>query len=125
MLRFGKFLRKIEIEIVVARDSFQSEAVHDKFSRGFVERSAVIFVGSEFAKVNGLKEGQIVSVAAGERSVKLKVVVSKVVKTKAIIPNSIYASYLTNFNSFKRFTATIEVGDGRQTNPLEILNLLK
>jgi formylmethanofuran dehydrogenase subunit D len=123
MLRFGKFIRKIETEVVVARDSFQAE-VRAKFSSDFVEKSAVLFVSSEFAKTNGLEEGQIVNVAVGEKAVKLKVAISEAA-TKATIPNSIYANHLANFDSFKRFKASIEIVDGKQTHPSEILDLIK
>jgi len=127
MLRFGKFIRKIEAEIVVARNALQAEAADaGKFSDDFVEKSAVLYVSENFAKNTGLKEGQIVRVSSGERSVKLKVAISDIApENGAVMPNSIYSSHLSDFSSFKRFKATIEIEDGKQTTPDEILNPIR
>jgi hypothetical protein len=42
-----------------------------------------------------------------------------------MMPNSIYANYLTDFDSFKRFRVTIEIADGNVTTPSEIIELIK
>ncbi len=127
MLRFGKFLRKIEVEVVVARNALQAEAADaGKFSDDFVDKSAVLYISENFAKNTGLKEGQIVRVSNGERSVKLKVAISDIApENGAVMPNSIYSSYLSDFSSFKRFKAIIEIEDGKQTTPDEILDLIE
>lgn len=127
MLRFGKFIRKIEAEIVVARNALQADAADaGKFSDDFVEKSAVLYISEDFAKNTGLKEGQIVRVTNGERSVKLKVAISDTApENGAVMPNSIYSSYLSDFSSFKRFKATVEIEDGKQTTPDEILDFIR
>ncbi len=122
-LEFSKFLKKVSVEVVVGRWSFQVEAMdRGKFSDEFVEKSAVIYLNEEFAKSDGFKEGDVVKLTAGNRSVNLRVLFSDVApENGAFMPNSIYTSYLTDFSNFKRFKATIEPSDGRVTKPQEIM----
>lgn len=122
-LQFSKFLKKVSVEIVVGRLSYQVEAMDKgKFSDEFVEKSAVIYFTEEFAKNNGFKEGDVVKVTAKGRSVNLKVMISDTApKDGAFMPNSIYSSYLTDFESFKKFKATVEPAEGSVTKPEEIM----
>ncbi len=122
-LEFSRFLKKVSVEVVVGRWSFQVEAMdRGKFSDEFVEKSAVIYFNEEFAKSNGFREGDVVKLTAGSRSVNLRVLFSDVApENGAFMPNSIYTSYLTDFSNFKRFKATIEPSDGRVTKPQEIM----
>ena len=126
-LKFAKFIRKIEAEVVVARDSFQVEAAdRGKLSEEFVEKSAVLYVTEEFGRRNALREGEIVKVTRGGRSVNLRVVYSDTAPSEgAMMPNSIYANYLADFDSFKRFRVSIEIADGDVTAPSEIIELIK
>ena len=126
-LQFAKYLRKLEIDVVVARISFQSEGVDKgKLSKEYVEKSAVIYVDENFAKKNGLKEGGVVKVTANGKSVKLRVAYTDTApENGAVIPNSIYASFLTNFENFKKFKATIELSEGEVTKPEEIISIIK
>ena len=124
-LQFAKFLKKITVEVVVGRWSFQVEAMDKgKFTDEFVNKSAVIYFTEEFAKSNGLKEGEVVRVTAGGKSVNLRVGISDVAPSDgAFMPNSIYSSYLTDFDSFKRFQASIEPASGESvTKPEEIMH---
>ncbi|AKG91547.1 formylmethanofuran dehydrogenase, subunit D [Geoglobus ahangari] len=126
-LQFSKFLKKITVEVVVARSSFQVEAMDKgKFTDEYVEKSAVIYFTEEFAKSNGLKEGDVVRVTRAGRSVNVKVAISDVAPSSgAFMPNSIYTSYLTDFDSFKRFEASIEpVSGGSVTKPEEIMQIV-
>ena len=123
-LQFSKFLKKITVEVVVGRWSFQVEAVDKgKFTEEFVEKSAVIYFTEDFAKSNGLKEGDVVRVTSRGRSVNLRVGISDVAPSGgAFMPNSIYTSYLTDFDGFKRFSATVEPVSGEGvTRPEEIM----
>ncbi|MBE8540524.1 molybdopterin dinucleotide binding domain-containing protein [Geoglobus acetivorans] len=122
-LQFSKFLKKVSVEVVVGRLSYQVEAMDKgKFSEEFVEKSAVIYFTDDFAKKNGFKEGDIVKVTAKGRSVNLKVLISDTAPDDgAFMPNSIYSSYLTDFDDFKRFQATIEPVEGSVTKPEEIM----
>ncbi len=122
-LEFSKFLKKLSVEVVVGRWSFQVEAADSgKFSDEFVEKSAVIYITEEFGKANGFREGDIVRISAGNKSVNLKVMFSDIApENGSFMPNSIYTSYLTDFNNFKRFKATMEPSDGSVTKPDEIM----
>ena len=126
-LQFAKYLKKLEVEVVVARISFQSEGVDKgKFSEDYVKSSAVIYVDEEFAKKNGLKEGSVVKITSNGKSVKLKLLYTDAApENGAVIPNSIYASYLTDFENFKKFKATVELADGEVTKPDEIITIIK
>jgi len=122
-LEFAKFLKKVSVDVVVGRWSFQVEAMDKgKFTEEFVEKSAVIYLNESFAKKNGFKDGDVVKVSASNRSVNLRLRISDTAPEEgAFMPNSIYASYLTDLNSFKRFKASIEPSDGYVTKPEEII----
>ena len=128
-LQFVKYLKKFEIDVVVARIGYQSEEVEKgKLSDEYVKTSAVIYIDEEFAKRNGIKENSIVKITAKHtnKSVKLRVLYSDVTpEAGAVIPNSIYSSYLTDFENFKKFKASIEIADGEVTKPEEIISLIK
>jgi len=122
-LQFAKFLRKITATVVVGRSSFQVEAADKgKFSEEFVEKSAVAYMKEEFAKKNGFKEGDVVRLTRNGRSVNLRVAIADYAPDDGVfIPNSIYASYLADFDGFKRFEASLEPADGDVTKPEEII----
>ncbi len=122
-LEFSRFLKKVSVEVVVGRWSFQVEAMdRGKFSDEFTEKSAVLYLNEEFGKSNGFREGDIVRLTSGNKSVNLKVLFSDIApENGAFMPNSIYTSYLTDFSSFKRFRATIEPSNDRITKPEEIM----
>ncbi len=122
-LEFSKFLKKLSVEVVVGRWSFQVEAMdRGKFSDEFIERSAVIYLTEEFGKANGFKEGDVVRVSSGNKSVNLKIMFTDVApENGAFMPNSIYTSYLSDFSNFKRFNATLEPTDDDVTKPEEIM----
>ncbi len=122
-LQFAKFLKKVTVEAVIGRLSFQVEAADKgKFSDEFVEKSAVAYMTEEFAKKNGFKEGDIIKVTAKNRSVNLKVAIADFSPDNGIfIPNSIYSSYLADFENFKRVKVTIEPSDNDVTKPQEII----
>jgi|Deesub1362A_J573_1020465.scaffolds.fasta_scaffold01045_2 formylmethanofuran dehydrogenase subunit D len=121
MLKFGKFLKKIETEVIIARNVFHTE----KFEKNrFDKELAVIFVNEEFAKLNGFKEGQIIRVSTKDRAVNLKIKINDDAY-KPTIPNSIYSNFLTDFDSFKKFKAILEFTDLPPTEPAEIIDLVK
>ena len=117
MLRFTKFLKKVELKLVTFRDGFQVEvAKKDKFSDDFVDRSAVIFIHPETARTFGFKDEQIVKVSANERSINVRLRVSEIApKDGALMPKSLYTSYLSSDK------VLIEVADGVITKPEEII----
>jgi len=118
MMRFSKFL-KVEADIVVARHALVMDETKSK-------AEPVIFLHPEFAKRSGVNEGDVVEVEANGRIVKLKVKLSdKAPESGGVIPNGIYASYLTNFDGFKRFKASIEVAEGEPTSVEELLGKIK
>ncbi len=125
-LQFSKYL-KIEVEVVVARNSFQAEAVDKgKMSKKFVEKSAVVFMNEDFARRNGFKEGDIVRLSRRGRSINVKVFICETSPRDGVMmPNSIYSSYLADFDNFKRFRAYIELSDGDVTKPDEIIDQIK
>lgn len=122
-LQFAKFLKKITVEVVVGRSSFQVESADKgKFSEEFIEKSAVVYMREDFAKKNGFKEGDVVKLTRENRSVNLRVRLADFAPKEGVfIPNSIYASYLSDFDCFKRFKASLEPADGGVTKPEEII----
>jgi len=123
MLKFGKFLRKIETEVIIARNVFHTEKFEEnKFDQD--DNIAVIFINEEFAKSNGFKEGQTVRISTADRGVNLKIKINDDAD-KPTIPNGIYSNFLINFDSFKKFKATLEITDLPPTRPAEIINLVK
>ena len=122
MMRFTRFL-KVEVDVVVARNAFIPD---NKSSEEYLENIAIAFMQEEFAKANGFKENDVVKITSKGRSVNLKVKISDIAPEKGIlIPNGIYASYLTSFDGFKRFKAEVELADGEITKPEEIIEKLK
>uniref|UniRef100_A0A7C3UK33 Formylmethanofuran dehydrogenase n=2 Tax=Geoglobus ahangari TaxID=113653 RepID=A0A7C3UK33_9EURY len=122
-LQLAKFLKKMTVDVVVGRSSFQAEAAdRGKFSEDFIEKSAVVYMKEDFAKINGFKEGDIVKLTRKGKSINLRVAIADFAPNEGIfIPNSIYASYLSDFDSFKRFKASLEPADGDVTKPEEII----
>jgi len=118
MMRFSKFL-KVEAEIIVARHALVMDETKSK-------AEPVIFLHPEFARKSGVKEGDVVEVEASGRVVKLRAKISeRAPENGGLIPNGIYASYLTNFDSFKRFRASIELSEGEPTGVEELLVKIK
>ncbi len=98
MLNFGKFL-KMEARVVVARDVLNEE-------------KAVALVSKDFAERVSLKNGQPLKISRNKNSVTFRAVISEFAEgTDIVIPAGFYASQLADFNAFKQFTASIEVGD--------------
>ena len=122
-LQFSKFLKKITVNVVVGRSSFQVEAADKgKFSDEFVKKSAVVYMKEDFARRNGFKEGDIVRLTREGKSINLRVAIADYAPNEGVfIPNSIYASYLSDFDCFKRFKASLEPADGDVTKPEEII----
>ena len=117
MLRFAKFLKKVELRLVTFRDGFQIEVARkDKFSDVFIDRSAVVIIHPTTAKTFGFKDGQIVRVSANGRSVNVRLKISEVApKDGALMPKSIYSSYVYSDR------VLIEPSDGDLTKPDDIL----
>ncbi len=117
MMRFTKFL-KVEAEIVVARQTLISDETKSKVE-------PVIFLHPDFAKRSGINEGDVVEVERAGRSVKLKVkFLKEAPENGGVIPNGIFASYLADFDNFKRFKATVELAEGNPTSVEDILTKL-
>lgn len=120
MLRFAKFLKKVELRLVTFRDGFQVEvAKKGKFSDDFVDRSAVVIIHPETAKTFGFKDGQIVKVSANKRSINVRLKVSEIApRDGALMPKSLYTSYLCSD------IVSIEPADGVPTRPEEVIRRL-
>lgn len=121
MPKFGKFIQKAETEVVVARNLFHTEKV--EFNKGEDSESPVIFVNSQFAKKNGLKEGQTLKLSTEGKTLNMLIKISEDAG-KPTIPNGIYSSYLVGFNSYKRFHAKFEVTDSPPTPLSQIMESL-
>ncbi len=114
MIRISRFL-KVEAKIVVARYAFEHEETKSA-------AKAVILLHPNFAKRAGVKEGDVVEVERKGRKLKMRVKLSEnAPEGGGIIPNGIFASYLADFDSYKAFTATIELSEGSETTVEEIL----
>lgn len=112
MIRIGKFL-KLEAFFVVARYSWE-------------QKSAVVFLHPEFAKKAGIKNGDVVLISRGERSLKFRVkLLETAPENGGIIPNSIFASYLTDFRSFKKFRAYVEIAEGEESKVEDIIRMME
>lgn len=121
MPKFGKFIQKSETEVVVARNLFHMEKV--EFDKGEGSELPVIYVNSQFAKKNGLNEGQTLKLTAGGKTLNMRIEISEDAG-KPTIPNGVYSSYLVGFNSYKRFLASFEVTDSPPTPSSQIMELL-
>ena len=120
-MKFGKFIRKLTVEVVVARNAHQGETAENKLSDEFVERSAVLYLHPEFAKEMGFKEGDIVELEADERTLRVKVAYSDTAPEKGgLMPNSIFSNYFIGENK-KRFEASVSPSKGGVTRVEEIL----
>ncbi|HID42948.1 MAG TPA: hypothetical protein EYP30_04090 [Archaeoglobaceae archaeon] len=114
----------MEAEVVIARNVFHTEEMETKkFEEDLSENLAVIYLSSEFAEKNGFTEDQVLRVTASERAVNLRVKISDDAG-KPTIPNCIYSSFLTDFNSFKKLKVYLEVTELPPTRAEEIINLL-
>ncbi len=93
MLRFAKYLKRVELKLITYRDGFQVAAARkDKFSEEFVERSAIVVIHPNTAKTFGFKDGQIVRVSANGRSVNLRLRVDEIAPENcALMPKSVYS----------------------------------
>uniref|UniRef100_A0A7J2TLE3 Molybdopterin dinucleotide-binding domain-containing protein n=1 Tax=Archaeoglobus fulgidus TaxID=2234 RepID=A0A7J2TLE3_ARCFL len=110
MFRLTKLL-KFEAFIVVARHSEQEKAV--------------IYLNPEFAKKTGIKEGDVVSVTKDERKVNFRVkILDTAPENGGLIPNSIFASYLTDFENFKSFKAYLEIAEGEESKAEDIIKII-
>jgi formylmethanofuran dehydrogenase subunit D len=119
MLRFAKFLKRVRVRLITARDAFQIESANaDKFDELFVERSAVIFLHPDVAKTYGFEDRQIVRVTAKDRSLNLKLRISETApKDGALMPKSIYSNYLSSEE------VTIEQAEGEVTTISELIQM--
>ncbi|MCS7118594.1 MAG: hypothetical protein RMH75_00805 [Archaeoglobaceae archaeon] len=105
-------LMKFEAFIVVARISWE-------------QKKAIIYLNPEFAKKNGIREGDVVSVIKGERKANFRVkFLDTAPENGGMIPNSIYTSYLLDFNTFKNFRAYIEIVEEEESKPEEIVDII-
>jgi anaerobic selenocysteine-containing dehydrogenase len=117
MMRFTRFL-KVEAEVVVARHALVTDEIK-------VGAEAVIFLHPEFAKRSGIREGDVVEVERQGRAVKLRAKLSETApENGGMIPNGIYASYLTDLDNFKRLKVSMELTEGEPTGVEEILGRL-
>ncbi|MEM0350516.1 MAG: hypothetical protein QXR27_04510 [Archaeoglobaceae archaeon] len=111
MLRLTKLI-KFEAFIVVARMPWK-------------EKGAVIYLNPEFAKKCGIKEGDVVLITRGERSLKFRVkFLETAPENGGVIPNSIFSSYLLDFETFKNFNAYIEITEGEESKAEEIIKII-
>ncbi len=117
MLRFAKFLKRLEIELITYRDGFQaSVSERNKFDEDFVEKSALIIIHPNTAKAFGLRDGQTVKVSVGDRYLNLRLKVDEIApENKALMPKSIYSCYLDSSK------VTIEPTDDGVTTQDELL----
>ena len=114
MMRFTRFL-KVEAEIVVARHTLVSDETKSK-------TEAIIFLHPEFAKRSGVNENDVVEIERAGKSVRLRVkLLEEAPQNGGVIPNGIFASYLADFQNFKRFKASMEIAEGEVTSVEEIL----
>jgi len=96
MLDFSRFIR-VEAKVIVARDILN-------------ENKGVALVSKEFAGKFGIKEGQTVKLTRNGRTVKLVAKPSEFAEgVDVVIPNDFFASQLVDFDSFKQFTASVEL----------------
>ncbi|MEM2585497.1 MAG: hypothetical protein QXW66_01415 [Archaeoglobaceae archaeon] len=105
-------LMKFEAFIVVAR-IYSEQSV------------ATLYLHPDFAKRCGFKEGDVVKVSRSGREVNFRVkLLDTAPENGGIIPNSIFASYLTDFDNFKSFKADLELSNGNETTIAEIMTII-
>jgi len=120
-MKFGKFIRKTTIGIVVVRDSLQGEVADNKFGEEFWKRSAVLYLHPEYAREMGFREGDVVELEKDGRTLRLRVLYSDTAPEEgAMMPNSIFSNFLIGENK-KRFAASIAPSDGDVTEVDEIV----
>lgn len=108
MMRIAKFL-KFEAFFVVARYSWEQE-------------KAVVYLNPEFAKKAGIKSDDVVLITKGERSLKFRAkLLDTAPENGGLIPNSIFANYLLDFQNFKKFNAYVEIADGEESKAEEVI----
>ncbi|MCS7143938.1 MAG: hypothetical protein NZ879_02830 [Archaeoglobaceae archaeon] len=111
MMRLTR-LMKFEANIVIARLSVDNE-------------KATIYLNPEFAKRSGINEGDVVSVARAGKELKFRVkFLETAPENGGIIPNSIFANYLVNFENFKSFRADIELSEGNESIEDDVISII-
>lgn len=111
MMRLTK-LMKFEAFIVVARFFIEN-------------KRATIYLNPEFAKRIGINEGDVISVSRAGRELKFKVkFLETAPENGGVIPNSIFANYLTDFENFKSFRADIELSEGDESTVEDVINII-
>lgn len=111
MMRIAKFL-KFEASFVVARHSWE-------------ERNAVVYLHPEFAKKSGIREDDVVLISRAEKSLKFRVkLLDTAPDSGGLIPNSIFANYLLDFQNFKRFDGYVEIAEGEESKVEDIIKII-
>lgn len=111
MMRVAKLI-KFEAFFVVARHSWE-------------QRNAVVYLHPEFARKTGIKDGDVVLISKGERSLRFKVkLLDTAPENGGLIPNSIFANYLLDFQSFKKFNAFVEIAEGEENKLDDIIKII-
>ncbi|MEM2727348.1 MAG: hypothetical protein QXV61_03720 [Archaeoglobaceae archaeon] len=111
MIRLTK-LMKFEANIVIARLSQES-------------KKATIYLHPDFAKRSGINEGDVVSVARADKELKFRVkLLETAPENGGIIPNSIFANYLSDFGNFKSFKADIELSEGNESTEEDVITII-
>jgi formylmethanofuran dehydrogenase subunit D len=119
-MKFGKFIKRAVIEVVIARNSHQGEVADNKLSEKFREESAVIYLHPNFAKKMGFREGDVVVLERNERKVNVRVRYSETSPEEGgMMPNSIFSNYLTD--NLKGFTASISPAGGELSRVEDII----
>lgn len=120
-MKFARFLKRITIEVIVARNAHQADAAENKLSDEFIKRSAVIYLHPDFAKEMGFKEGEVVELESSGRFLRVRVLYSDTAPEKGgMMPNSIFSNFLIMENK-KKFTAAILPSNNDVTKVEEIL----
>ncbi len=118
MMRFTKFL-KVEASFVIARHTLISDE-----TKANVE--PVVFLNPEFAKKSGIKENDVVEIEREGKTVKLRVkYLEEAPEDGGLIPNGVFANYISDLNKFKKFKAQIQVAEDDPTSLEEILAKFK
>ncbi|MFN3384716.1 MAG: hypothetical protein ACK401_07460 [Archaeoglobaceae archaeon] len=111
MMRIAKLL-KFEAFFVVARYSWE-------------QKNAIVYLHPEFAKKAGIKSDDVVLISKGERSLKFRVkLLETAPENGGLIPNSIFANYLLDFQNFKKFNAYVEIADGEESKLDEVIRIM-
>ena len=121
-MKFGKFIKRLTIEVVVARDAHQGETIENKLNDAFQERSALIYLHPTFAKEMGFKEGDVVELESEEKTLRVKVAYSDTApENGGMMPNSIFSNYFIGKNK-KKFEVSISPSTNSITTIDEILS---